>query len=78
VETDRAGLVAALSTIGIVDPEEVRVLRAADTMHLQRIYASTALVETAREREDLRVVEEPSPIEFESGDFADPSPHETV
>jgi hypothetical protein len=76
VETDRAGLVAALSTIGIVDPEEVRVLRAADTMHLQRLYASTALVEEARERSDLRVVEEPSPIEFESGDLGAPSPHE--
>jgi hypothetical protein len=77
VETDRAGLTAALSTIGIVDPDEVRVLRATDTMHLQRLYASPALVEAARERDDLRVVAEPTPIEFESGDFAAPSPHET-
>jgi hypothetical protein len=75
VETDRAGLVAALSTIGIVDPEEVRVLRAADTMHLQRLYASTALVDEARKRDDLRIVEEPSPVDFESGDFTAPSPH---
>ncbi|WP_137290582.1 DUF362 domain-containing protein [Natronorubrum halophilum] len=78
VETDRAGLIAALSTIGIVDPETVRVVRAPDTMHLQRLYASAALVEEARDRDDLRVVEEPSPIAFESGDFAAPSPHETV
>jgi len=75
VETDRAGLVAALSTIGIVDPEEVRVLRAADTMHLQRLYASTALVDEARKRDDLRIVEEPLPVDFESGDFTAPSPH---
>jgi hypothetical protein len=74
VETDRAGLVAALSTIGIVGPEEVRLLRAADTKHLQRLYASAALIEEARERDDLRVVEEPSPIEFQSGDFAAPPP----
>ncbi|WP_247004304.1 DUF362 domain-containing protein [Halosolutus gelatinilyticus] len=78
VETDRAGLIAALSTIGIVDPETVRVVRAPDTMHLQYLYASTALVEEAREREDLRVIEEPSPIEFESGDFAAPSPRESA
>ncbi len=78
VETDRAGLVAAVSTIGIVDSAEVRLLRAADTMHLQRLYASPALVEEARERDDLRVVEEPSPIEFEAGDFVAPSPHETA
>ncbi|MEF8906003.1 MAG: DUF362 domain-containing protein [Haloarculaceae archaeon] len=74
VETDRAGLVAALSTIGVVDPDTVRVLRATDTMHLHRCYASTALVERAREREDLRVVEEPTPIEFVDGAFASPSP----
>ena len=73
VETDRAGLVAALSTIGVVVPDTVRVLRAADTMHLSRLYASTALVEAAREREDLRVLEEPSPIEFVDGEFAAPS-----
>jgi hypothetical protein len=76
VETDRAGLVAALSTIGIIDPETVRVLRAADTMHLQYLYASPALVEEARYRDDLRVVREPAPIEFESGDIAAPSPCE--
>ncbi|QLG28821.1 DUF362 domain-containing protein [Halorarum halophilum] len=76
VETDRAGLVAALSTIGVVDPTTVRVLRAADTMHLHRLYASRALVDEARDRDDLRVLEDPSPIRFESGDFAAPSPHE--
>jgi hypothetical protein len=76
VETDRAGLVAALSTIGIVDSDSVGVLRATDTMRLERLYASPALVEEAREREDLRVVEEPSPIEFEAGEFAAPTPHD--
>jgi hypothetical protein len=73
VETDRAGLAAALSTIGVVDPDTVRVLRAADTMHLGRLYASPALVGAARERDDLRVLEEPTPIEFADGEFAAPS-----
>jgi hypothetical protein len=75
VETDRAGLVASLSTIGIVEPSSVRVLRATDTMRLERLYASPALLEAARTRDDLRVVEESSPIGFEDGDFAAPSPH---
>jgi len=73
VGTDRAGLVAALSTIGVVDPDTVRVLRAADTMHLHRLYASPELVERARERDDLRVLEEPTPIAFTDGEFAAPS-----
>lgn len=78
VETDRAGLVASLSTIGIVDPGSVRLLRATDTMHLQRLYASPALVEEARTRDDLRVLQKPSPISFDDGDFVAPSPHETT
>jgi hypothetical protein len=73
VETDRAGLIAALSTIGVVDASSVRVIRAPDTMHLHRFYASAALVDEARERDDLRVVADPSPITFEDGTFADPS-----
>jgi len=78
VETDRAGLVGSLSTVGVVSAEEARVLRVADTMHLGRLYASPALIEEAREREDLRVLEEPEPVEFDDGDFVAPSPHEAV
>ncbi|MFB6173633.1 MAG: DUF362 domain-containing protein, partial [Halobacteriales archaeon] len=74
VETDRAGLVAALSTVGVRGPEEVRVLRATDTMHLQRLQASEALVEAARDRDDLRVLEEPTEVAFEGGAFRAPSP----
>jgi len=74
VETDRAGLVAALSTIGIVPAEEARVARVTDTMRLQRFHASEPLLAAAREREDLRVVAEASEIEFESGDLAADSP----
>ncbi|OYR51880.1 DUF362 domain-containing protein [Halorubrum sp. Ea1] len=77
VETDRAGLVASLSTVGVVGADDARVLRATDTMRLGRLYASPALVEEARERDDLRVLAEPSPIEFDDGRFVAPTPHET-
>ncbi|MFB6113311.1 MAG: DUF362 domain-containing protein, partial [Halodesulfurarchaeum sp.] len=75
VENDRAALIGALGTIGPVEGEAARVLRITDTMRLNRMYASTALIEAARDREDLRVVEEPAAIAFdEHGDFAAPSP----
>ncbi|MFC4360352.1 DUF362 domain-containing protein [Halobium salinum] len=75
VETDRAGLVAALSTVGVTPTEELRVLRITDTMRLERVYASGALVAEARERDDLRVVSEPEPVDFDDdGSFAAPSP----
>jgi len=72
VETDCAGLTASLATIGIIDTETAWVIRTTDTMRLIRFYASSALVEEARERDDLRVVSEPKPITFADGDFADP------
>jgi len=72
VETDRAGLVATLSTTVVVDADTVRVLRAADTMHLHCLYASRILVERARERDDLRLLEEPTPIALTDGEFVSP------
>ncbi|MFA9517329.1 DUF362 domain-containing protein [Halopenitus sp. H-Gu1] len=74
VETDRAGILACLSTIGVRDTGELRVVRATDTMHLEWFYASRALLEAARAREDLRVIAEPEPIAFEDGDLRASSP----
>ncbi|WP_122088083.1 DUF362 domain-containing protein [Halalkalicoccus subterraneus] len=75
VENDKAGLTAALGTIGPVTGSEARVLRVTDTMRLKRCYASEPLVESARGREDLRVVEEADETEFDGeGGFAAVSP----
>jgi len=75
METDRAGVIAGLSTVGVVAPDEVRVVRITDTMRLERLYASAALVEEARDRDDLRVVREPEPMEFDAdGGFVAPTP----
>jgi hypothetical protein len=75
VENDRAGLIAALGTIGPVQSSEARVLRVTDTMRLKRCYASPPLIDAARERDDLRVVAAPSEIEFDDrGDFVADSP----
>ena len=71
VATDRAGLLASLGTIGPVAGPDARVLRVTDTMRLEQCYASRPLVEEARGRDDLKVVREPEPIEFdEAGNFA--------
>jgi hypothetical protein len=74
IETDRAGLLACLSTIGPRETAEIRLLRATDTMHLERLYASERLVDEARRRDDLRVVSEPEPVQFRDGDLASPPP----
>jgi hypothetical protein len=71
VETDRAGLFACLSTIGVTSPEDARVVRIRDTMRLGRFAASPSLIAEARERDDLRVVREPEAIGFEDGQFVE-------
>ena len=71
VETDRAGLLACLSTIGVTAPEEARVVRIRDTMRLDRFAASPALLAEARDRDDLRVVSEPEPIALSDGQFVE-------
>jgi len=73
-ETDRGGLHAALSTIGVREPGRERVVRITDTQRLERMYASEAVIEEARERDDLIVREEPRPIDFDDGEFVAPSP----
>jgi len=74
VQSDRTGLIAAFSTIGARrrGPESVRLVRASDTQHLRRFYASRALVETVHKRENLAVVREPEPLQFEDGAFSVP------
>jgi hypothetical protein len=76
VETDRAGVVAAVSTVGVVHsaPEDVRLVRVTDTQRLQRLYLSEALVDRARARDDLRVVSDLEPIRFDDGTLRSPSP----
>ena len=70
VETDRAGLVACLSTIGVTPGEEARVVRIRNTMDLEYIKISSVLVDEAEERDDLRVIADPKPVEFdENGQY---------
>ena len=76
VENDRAGLRGALGTIGPVAGDEARVLRVTDTMRLQQCYASEPLIEAARDRDDLRVIAEPTELAFEDGEFVAPTPGE--
>ena len=64
-ETDREMLAAALSTIGLAEPPEVRLLWIADTLHLSEVECSAAYLNEAREREDLEILSELRPLPFD-------------
>jgi hypothetical protein len=75
METDRAGFVASLSTVGIVDTKDIRVARVTDTMHLERLYVSESLLDEARRRDDLQVASDAESVEFDAdGQFVASSP----
>jgi hypothetical protein len=74
VKSDEAALLAAISSIGVKNTDEMTVLRITDTMRLEQLYASKELVERARDNDNLTVISEPEPVSFDDGQFAAPAP----
>ncbi|HEY2250395.1 MAG TPA: lactate racemase domain-containing protein [Planctomycetaceae bacterium] len=64
-ETDRDVLDAALSTIGLTEPENARVLHISNTLLLAELLASEAYLPLIESRDDLEVIEEPRDMEFD-------------
>ncbi|MBX7164792.1 MAG: nickel-dependent lactate racemase [Pirellulales bacterium] len=71
-DTEREMLLQALSTVGLVEPPQARVLWARNTLHLGEVECSTAYLDEARSRADLDILTEPRAIQFDaSGDLVD-------
>jgi hypothetical protein len=66
-ETDREVVEAALSTCGLVDPENARVVQIADTLHLTEMLVSEAFADEVAEREDLVLLGGPFDMPFDDG-----------
>jgi hypothetical protein len=64
-ETDEAALHAACSTVGLKAPAELRVIQIPDTLHLAEVLVSEAYLGEMRGRDDLEVLNDPEPIEFD-------------
>jgi hypothetical protein len=65
-DTDREVLDAALKTVGLVQPEQARVVRIVDTLHLEEIQVSESLVPEIEKRDDVSVVEPLAEMVFDS------------
>ncbi|MEC7353627.1 MAG: lactate racemase domain-containing protein [Planctomycetota bacterium] len=75
---DAEMLEAAVQTVGLVEPESLRILWSQDTLHLGEIECSEAYWEQAQQRDDLEVLVSPRSLPLsESGllpDFVELSP----
>ncbi|RPH34730.1 MAG: hypothetical protein EHM91_18140 [Planctomycetota bacterium] len=76
-ETDRDAIEGALKTIGLTEPPDAKVARIKNTLDLEYLYASDALLPEIQERGDLEIVSGPHSFAFSAqGDLVDAStPH---
>lgn len=68
--SDKQILEAALKTIGLVEPENAKVIHIYSTLHVEYLEVSQSLAEMAKEMENLEIIGEPHPIIFDNdGNF---------
>ncbi|HXH12733.1 MAG TPA: lactate racemase domain-containing protein [Alphaproteobacteria bacterium] len=66
VDTDREAVEAALGTIGLVKPEEARIVRIKNTLLLEELDVSEALLAEVKPRDNLEILWGPKPLAFDS------------
>ena len=74
-ETDREAIQGALKTIGLTEPLDAKVARIRNTLALEYLQVSEALLPEIEQRPDLEVLDGPFEFQFsETGDLVDPAP----
>jgi hypothetical protein len=66
LDTDREAVEAALGTIGLVKPEEARIVRIQNTLLLEDLDVSAALLSEVKQRDTLEILWGPKPLMFDS------------
>jgi hypothetical protein len=74
-ETDREAIPGALKTIGLTEPPDAKVARIRNTLAVEYLLASEALLPEIKGRSDLEIVDGPWEFRFsETGDLVDEVP----
>lgn len=72
--SDREVLEAALATVGMVEPNQARVVHIADTLHLKEVLVSEVYASEIEGRSDLKIVDGPTELTFDTdGNMSDVS-----
>src|SRR5574341_934264 len=73
-ETDREAIEGALRTIGLTEPPDAKVARIQNTLAVEYLQASEALISEIRERSDLEILDGPFEFRFSvAGELVDDS-----
>lgn len=65
-QTDKAAIQAAVKLCNEIDKKNPRIIRIKDTMHLEEIFISEAMLEEALKNPNLEVLEEAKELEFDN------------
>ena len=63
-ETDREVIKTALGTIGLVEPQNARIVHIRDTLHLEEMYISQAMQKEAEKLKDISIIGKQRPLKF--------------
>jgi hypothetical protein len=63
--SDREAIDAALKTIGAVEPENARIVHIRNTLMLEEMYISEAMLADAEKHDGISIIGEPKPLEFD-------------
>jgi hypothetical protein len=65
-DTDREAVEAALTTIGMIAPQDARIIQIADTLHLSRVRVSAAYFDAVRASDRLEFSGSPQAFSFDA------------
>jgi hypothetical protein len=65
-ETDQECIQVALGSVGLTPPENSRIVRIKNTLHVDEVEVSAAYAEELKTRSDLQILEGPQPMIFDS------------
>jgi hypothetical protein len=65
-ETDQECIKVALGSVGLTPPENSRIVRIKNTLHVDEVVVSSAYAEELKTRSDLQILEGPQPMIFDT------------
>jgi hypothetical protein len=63
-KTDREVIQTALGTIGLVEPQNARIVHIRDTLHLEEMYISQAMQKEAKKLKEISIIGKQHPLKF--------------
>ncbi len=64
-DSDREAIDTALKTIGLVEPQNARIVHILDTLRLEEMYVSEVMLAEVENRKDISVIGSPGPMKFD-------------